>query len=102
MYLKEIQEDNMTIAWFFYSAAYSESPDYIVATKGSAIDTICRANNIADINLEGDSIMIGFYGSPQLYGDPIEIPIRVMGYSVLIDTGYTRDSETAPRKFYQK
>lgn len=102
LYIKEVQNNDVKLDWFFYSAAYSESPDYITVNQGGTIDTICTASNIAGLRLDADKIMLGFYGSPQLYGEPIEVPTKVMGYKVLIDTNYVRDSHTNPRKFYLK
>lgn len=102
LFLKEIEKPPVKLEWYFYSTVSSETPDYITIEKGGVIDTICLSNNIADLKFENNQITIGFYGVPQRYTEPIEIPDSVMGYEILIDTTYTTHSLTAPRKFYKR
>ncbi|RFM36443.1 hypothetical protein [Chitinophaga silvisoli] len=101
LYLKEISSNSIKLKWFFYSTVSSETPDYITIQKGSQIDTICIANNVADLKFQNDIITIGFYGNPQKYTVPIEISQQVMSYEVIIDTTFTIKSPI-PRKFYKK
>jgi hypothetical protein len=102
LYLKELEDSNIRLKWFFYSAAYTETPDYITMELNNTIDTICVASNVADLRFENNRIVIGFYGMPQRYGDPLTIPCKVKGYKIIVDTAYTTNSLTAPREYYKK
>jgi hypothetical protein len=102
LYLKEIKDSNLTIGWFFYSSAFAESPDYITLEVGNNIDTICIANNIADLKYENDTIIICFYGYPQRYSKHIEVPDRLMGYEIIVDSTYITDAATDVRYRYTK
>lgn len=100
---KEIQQENILLKWVDVVGILDQDfPDYITIQKGKQEDTLCESHNVADLKFENNQITIGFYGSPQRYTKPIEIPDSIMGYEILIDTTYTTNSLTAPRKFYKK
>lgn len=101
LFLKEINVAPIKLKWFFYSTVSSETPDYITIEKESKTDTICIANNVADLKLDGSKIVIGFYGSPQKYMEAIQLPTAVMGYKIVTDTSYILKNPT-PRKYYKK
>lgn len=101
LFLKEIDIKPVKLEWFFYSTVSSETPDYITIQKGKKIDTICISSNVADLKLEGNKIIIGFYGKPQKYTEPINVPKSIMDYEVLVDTSYLLEAP-ASRKFYKK
>ncbi|RFS13582.1 hypothetical protein [Emticicia sp. C21] len=105
LYLKEINDSKIKLEWFFYSTISTTTPDYILLTKKNSdninIDTICVANNVADLSLNGNEILIGFSGTPQRYTETIKLPETVLGYKVVIDTTQFFD-RMKPRKTYQK
>lgn len=87
---KEIQQEDVLLKWIGVIGILDQDfPDYITIQKGRQKDTLCESHNVADLKFENNQIMIGFYGSPQRYMKPIEIPNNVMGYEILIDTTYT-------------
>ena len=101
--MKEIKDSSIKLEWFYYSLITSTTPDYIEITKGSEVDTICVCNNIADVKVENNQIIIGFYGRPYCYNELIEIPNSIMGYEILVDTTYVPDKLlTSPRESYKK
>ena len=102
LFLKEIDKPPIKLEWFYYSAVSFTTPDYVTLEKDKIIDTICIASNVADLKFHNNKIIIGYYGSPQRYRNEIKIPATVAGYEILIDTTYTTESLTAPRKFYKK
>jgi hypothetical protein len=101
LFLKEINVTPIKLEWFFYSTVSSEMPDHITIEKESKTDTICIANNVADLKLNGNKIVIGFYGNPQKYMEAIEIPTTIMGYEIVTDTSYIFKNPTS-RKYYKK
>jgi hypothetical protein len=88
LHIKLIQTPDITVDWFFYSYIGNNSPDYVVITRGTIYDTVCRANNIADINVIGSNkLTLAFYGHPELYGANIELKIPKY-IDTVIDTTY--------------
>jgi len=103
LYLKEIKDTSIKLEWFYYSLITSTTPDYIEITKGNVIDTICLCNNVADLKFENNQIIIGFYGNPRCYCEPIEIPDSVMGYKIVVDTTHVLKGLLGdPRDIYKK
>ena len=88
--LKSLKEDDDIIEWYNRSSAYAETPDYITISRNNIIDTICIADNIADIHKKSGAkiITIGFYGTPKKYTDSIQVPKNVFDYIIRIDTSY--------------
>jgi hypothetical protein len=101
LYIKELGICDAKLNWFFFSAAYSETPDYITIQNSSNVDTICISDNIADLKVENNKIVIGFYGKPMGYTIPIKIPDSLMGYKIVIDTTYVLD-RAKHLKYYTK
>ncbi|HYV91863.1 MAG TPA: hypothetical protein VE978_08770 [Chitinophagales bacterium] len=88
MYRKIIEKDSIEIDWFTFSAAYAESPDFLIAKKEAQSDTICISTNIAHVNILDNKILIGFYGSPKLEDMKITLPDKIMDHEIQIDTTY--------------
>ena len=101
LYLKELNNSTVKLEWFYYSTVSSPTPDYVTIAKGNQVDTICIASNIADVKLKGNQVLIGFYGRPERYKSPINLPGEVMGYKMVTDTSYVLAHPTV-RKFYKK
>jgi len=101
LYLKELQDSSIKLEWFYYSAAYGDSPDYITIQSDDKLDTLCLASNIAALNLKSDSIVIGFYGRPNNHSRSNTLPKRYNNYKVVLDTNYVL-KPTFVRKFYSK
>lgn len=101
LFLKEIITPSIKLEWYFYSTISNFTPDYIAILNENETDTICIASNVADLTLNSNKIMIGFYGHPRKYGRRIEIPQSAMGYEVVIDTSYALKSLVS-RKTYKK
>jgi hypothetical protein len=101
LFLKEINVSPIKLEWFFYSAVSFETPDYITIEKEGEIDTICIANNVADLKLKGNKIVIGFYGNPKKYTEAIKMPTTAMGYEIVTDTSYILKNTTS-RKYYKR
>lgn len=101
LYLKEIDSSPVKLEWFFYSSAYTDSPDLITISIGEKVDTICKATNISDLKLINNKIKIGFYGQPILFEKKINLSSYIMNYEILVDTSYVLN-DLKPRKFYKK
>ena len=101
LYLKELSDSTINVDWFFYSTVSTTTPDYLIAYKGNEIDTICIAENIADVDIRGNEIMVQFYGKPQAFNKTILIPDYTLGYTLVVDTSLVSDGPK-PRKYYKK
>ncbi|MGG5209236.1 hypothetical protein ACQWU4_09810 [Chryseobacterium sp. MIQD13] len=99
LYFKEIKSGNMLLQWFYYSSAVSESPEYIVLNKNNKEDTIVVSTNIADINLDRDSMKISFYGKPTRYNESTKVTLK--NYPIKLDTTVVSDGPKY-RKTYKK
>lgn len=89
--IKQLQNGLLNIEWYNYSSAYADSPDFITFTKDGIIDTICKSDNIADIQInDKKDVIISFYGAPKLYTDTITIPIQSFNYIIKIDSASRR------------
>jgi len=102
LYIKEIDSPPVHLNWFFYSWISNISQDFITIENGSEEDTVCVSNNIADLQLVGNTIKIGFYGHPTKYSENINLPASVMNYKIVIDTTFTHVEQIDVRKFYKK
>jgi hypothetical protein len=85
-WLKWIKIPGGEIAWFTYTAAYADSPDFIVLEAGNKADTLCITDNVVDMYLEHRSLHIHFNGRPSLYTKGISIPSKLGNYKVILDT----------------
>jgi hypothetical protein len=87
---KEIKQNTTVIKWIGVTGILDQDfPDYITIRKGNLTDTICEAHNIADLIIDTNQIIIGFYGSPRRYSRIIQIPEYILGYTIEVDTLYT-------------
>jgi len=87
--LKSVKIGKSEIEWYSLSSAYADVPDCITIKKGKSIDTICKSNNIADIkDLGNDTVLVGFYGKPKRYNEVIELPQKVLNFTIIVDTTY--------------
>ena len=67
---KEIKHEDVVIQWIEVVGILDQNfPDIITIRKKKQIDTICRSHNIADINMIGNTITIGFFGTPEMWYD---------------------------------
>ncbi len=98
LHLKIIKTNDIEIDWFTYSTVTDMLPHFVVLKKEKALDTICVTSNIADVNLSGSKIIVGFYGSPRLDNEDITLPENSMGYKIEVDTTY--DFSTFPWNSY--
>ena len=101
LYLKEIDKSNLKIDWFFYSTVSNTTPDYLIASKGAKVDTICTSDNIANVEFVNDVIEISFYGEPTCYNKPILVAQKVFGFEIKIDSSHVINEPKA-RKYYKK
>lgn len=85
-WLKWIKTPTGEIAWFTHTAAYADSPDFIVLESGSEADTLCTADNVVDMYLEHQNLHVHFNGRPSLYMKEISVPGRLGPYKVVLDT----------------
>ena len=101
LHIKLIQTPSITVDWFFYSYIGNTSPDYIVITRGDLYDTVCRANNIADINvIDSNKVILSFYGHPKRYGEYIDLKVPTY-IDVVIDTTYQL-AQPIGKKYFKK
>ena len=92
MVKREIRKDDVTVRWIGLKGILDQDfPDYISIQKGELIDTVCQSHNIANLLLIRDTIRIAFYGNPEQYYEPITIPEMVLGYTIIIDTTWTKE-----------
>lgn len=89
---KKIEQDDLIIKWVDVIGVLDQDfPDYISIQKGEQKDTICQSHNIADLRMREDTIIIGFYGTPESYTEPITIPKEMLGYKIEIDTSFVKN-----------
>lgn len=88
LHRKIIKTNNIEIDWFTYSTLSAVLPSHLTMKKGQDLDTICIATNVADVNLSGSKIIVGFYGSPKRHTESISLPDSLMGYTIEVDTTY--------------
>lgn len=88
---KEIDNGDILLKWVDVVGTLDQDfPDYIYIRKGEKSDTICHSHNIADLKVKESVIIIGFYGVPKNYSNPIKIPEETLGHKVEIDTSFTK------------
>lgn len=98
--MKYIKTANGSIDWFTYSAAYSNSPDYILIKSDARVDTLCVADNILDVNIDENRLLIHCNGQPGLYTKKVAIPKEIVGYFVEVDTSGVAFSANG-RKYFK-
>lgn len=87
LYFKKITTPKCEVQWYYYSHITSESPNYVEVSVGNQTDIICESDNIADVNvIDGDSIILYFYGSPSLYNGSAQCKTSVNGLAISIDS----------------
>lgn len=87
LYLKTITTPKCEVQWYYYSYITSESPAYVKVSVNNQSEIICESHNIADVNvLDGDSIVLYFYGKPSLYDGYAECKTNAPGLTISIDT----------------
>lgn len=67
--------------------------DHIYIITGGDTLTVCQSDNMAKLDVSGDSIIIGFYGVPMCYGKKINISNRLSKYYIRTDTTFVRKDE---------
>ncbi len=88
---KEIQQEDVSLKWIDVIGTLDQDfPDYVSIQKGKQKDTICQSHNIVDLKMKEDIIIIGFYGTPESYTEPIHIPKEMLGYKIEIDTSFVK------------
>ena len=85
LYLKRIETPAAKVEWYFESLITSTTPDVITLEKGGRSDTICRAQNVKDVQLMDTTLLIQFYGTPRLYGRNVVVPQVLDGISIKVD-----------------
>lgn len=90
---KEIKQDALLLKWIDVIGILDQNyPNYITIQVGEQKDTICRAHNIANLETQGEVIIIDFFGTPKRYNEPITIPEEMLGYKIEIDTTLCKES----------
>jgi hypothetical protein len=101
LYRKSLQTSSFTLDWFFYSTFSNITPDYVITKRGNRSDTLCFANNVADIYVvDSNKVHLSFYGTPWIYGEPAHVssPDYIIAE---IDTNSKVNSPYA-KKFFKK
>lgn len=81
--IKTVLLNGSKIEWFSMSSAYAQVADYITVSDGKRADTICRATNIADIEvLQNQNLVIGFYGKPEMYSSPALLNNSIIKFDI--------------------
>jgi hypothetical protein len=83
--------DSLNMEWHTYSSSFSATRNYITVRRNIRMDTLCVADNIADVKSDGIKFIIGFYGVPKLNMNEINVPTNIFGYTVTVDTTYVSD-----------
>ena len=87
--VKKINDGQTTIEWKKIVGVLEQNyTNLIIVRQGKNVDTICDAYNIADLKLNKNIIIIGFYGRPNKY--KVNLPLNVLNYRIKIDTTYTK------------
>lgn len=89
--VKKIEDGKATIEWKRTTGVLDQNfPQIITVRNGQSIDTICESHNIADLELNENNLIIGFYGRPVKYNNKLNLPKRILNYNVKVDTTYTK------------
>ncbi len=89
IFFRKIKTTSIEVEWYTYSAAWANFSDVVTVKKGNILDTVCISDNIADLYVvDSNKIVIGFYGFPARYMDPIKIRQKVLESPIIIDTTY--------------
>ncbi|WP_431244280.1 hypothetical protein ACQ9BO_07940 [Flavobacterium sp. P21] len=104
LYLKEIKTKNKVIEWFYYSNVSSTSADYVLLydTLSGKSDTIVKSTNLKDIQLSNDTIILFFYGKPDIYDDYLIIKKTIEYFKIKIDTNSVSKGPMPSRESYLK
>ena len=85
--IKSIFIGKSEIEWYSLSSAYADVPDCIIIKKAKQIDTVCKANNIADIKDGGNNtLIVSFPGRPLLHFEEIKLPATISNIQIITDT----------------
>jgi hypothetical protein len=88
--LKKVEDKNITIEWNRQIGILDQKfPDYITMQRGKILYTVCKAHNIADININDGNLVIGFYGNPKYNPQCFIIPEKIFEYKIIIDSSFT-------------
>jgi len=103
LYLKEIQANDKTIEWFYFSLIGNTTADYVLLYNpvNDKNDTIVKSTNLKDVSFANNDIVLSFYGKPKIYEDSITLKSNIAGFNIKVDTtaiftGFKR------RESYQK
>lgn len=99
LYLKRIETPSVRVEWYFHSLISSTTPDIVTVTKNGSLDTVCRAQNVKDVQLTDSTLVLEFYGAPRCYGKEITIPTSLNGIGIETDPNHNGIGPTYRRTF---
>lgn len=86
---KQIGNDTFLLEWYTYSGNLSQQyPNYVTIYIDNTLDTICIADNVADIKFSDKIITVCFYGRPQRLMNFVILPTYVADYAIHVDSSY--------------
>lgn len=84
---KEINNNDITVSWYYYSYISDNSPDYVTVRKGAEEKNIYEAvASITDVNLHDSTIIISTLGSLMKGVITKDLPQEIYGYRIVYDT----------------
>jgi hypothetical protein len=99
LFLKRIETPGVTVEWYFHSLITSTTPDVVTLNVEGVVDTVCRAQNIKDVQLVDSVLFLRFYGDPLKYGNAIIVPAEVLGIAIEVDTAFPIPAPSYRRTF---
>lgn len=90
--MKNINNNEITVKWYYYSYISNTSPDFIDVKKGDSLVQIYKAEGvISDVLIDNNKIIIKAYNIKNgiIYTESI-LP-EVFGFKIELDTTSTRD-----------
>lgn len=96
---KEVQTNDITIKWYYYSYITSGSPDIVdVIRKGEKKELYKGTRIILDVSMNEDSIFLKLVHPSEGYADTKKVEDSVFGYKIVVDTtGVPTDLNFIPK-----